>query len=61
LRRWAVARRARLLAAGAHDELERLLRAIENRDERTRRSGAAGPDLSWLREELGMHGDSLAA
>jgi hypothetical protein len=46
---------------GACDELERLLRAIENRAERTRRSGVAWPDLNWLRAELGMHGDSLAA
>lgn len=46
---------------GARDELERLLRAIENRAERTRRSGVAWPDLNWLRAELGMHGDSLAA
>ncbi|MGH2916993.1 MAG: hypothetical protein ACRDLS_00095 [Solirubrobacteraceae bacterium] len=46
---------------GARDELERPLRAIENRAERTRRSGVAWPDLNWLRAELGMHGDSLAA
>ncbi len=46
---------------GARDELERLLRAIENRADRTQRSGVAWPDLNWLRAELGMHGDSLAA
>jgi hypothetical protein len=46
---------------GARDELEQLLRGIENRAERTRRSGTAWPDLDWLREELGMHGDELAA
>ena len=44
-----------------HDELELLLRGIENRAERARRDGAAWPDLSWLREELGVTVGQLAA
>jgi hypothetical protein len=43
------------------DELELLLRGIENRVERARRGGAAWPDLSWLREELGLNAGRLAA
>jgi hypothetical protein len=43
------------------DELELLLRGIENRAERARRDGAAWPDLSWLREELGLRVGQLAA
>jgi SEC-C motif len=43
------------------DELELLLRGIENRAERARRDGAAWPDLSWLREELGLNVGRLAA
>lgn len=34
--------------------LELLLRSIENRAERTRRDGAAWPDVGWLWEELGF-------
>lgn len=44
-----------------HDELELLLRGIENRAERARRDGAAWPDLSWLREEIGLNVGRLAA
>lgn len=43
------------------DELELLLRGIENRAERARRNGAAWPDLGWLRDELGLNEDRLAA
>jgi hypothetical protein len=43
------------------DELELLLRGIENRVERAGRGGAAWPDLSWLREELGLNAGRLAA
>jgi SEC-C motif len=43
------------------DELELLLRGIENRAERAVRDGAAWPDLSWLREELGLNVGQLAA
>ncbi len=43
------------------DELELLLRGIENRAERARRDGTAWPDLSWLRDELGLNESQLAA
>lgn len=36
-------------------ELELLLRGIENRAERARRDGAPWPDVSWLRDELGLN------
>ena len=58
--RLKAARRARLRAA-RRDELELLLRGIENRAERARRGGAAWPDLSWLREELRLNAGQLAA
>lgn len=35
-------------------ELEFLLRAIENRAEHARRTGAAWPDVAWLRDELDL-------
>lgn len=35
-------------------EVELLLRSIENRAERGRRSGPAWPDVGWLRDELGF-------
>jgi hypothetical protein len=37
------------------EELELLLRGIENRAERALRDGGAWPDLCWLREELGLN------
>jgi hypothetical protein len=43
------------------DELELLLRGIENRAERARRDGAPWPDLDWLRDELGLNAGQLAA
>ncbi len=43
------------------DELELLLREIENHAERARRAGTAWPDLRWLREELGLAAADLAA
>jgi hypothetical protein len=43
------------------DELERLLRGIENRADRARRTGVAWPDVNWIRDELGMRIDQLAA
>jgi SEC-C motif-containing protein len=45
----------------ARGELELLLRGIENRAERARRDGIAWPDLGWLRGELGLDADQLAA
>ncbi|MEX2297567.1 MAG: hypothetical protein WD715_09135 [Dongiaceae bacterium] len=42
------------------DELELLLRAIENRAERARREGRAWPEVGWLWEELGFN-SQLAA
>ncbi len=47
--------------SNARGELELLLRGFENRAERARRDGAAWPDLGWLREELGLEADRLAA
>lgn len=41
-------------------ELRLLVRGIENHTERARREGGAVPDLSWLRDELGLSG-ALAA
>jgi hypothetical protein len=43
------------------EELEFLLRGIENRAARARWEGAAWPDLGWLRDELGLNEDQLAA
>ncbi len=48
-------------AGGARGELEALLRGIENRAERARRAGTPWPDLRWLRDELGLQHDRLAA
>lgn len=42
------------------EELELTLRTIENHADRTRREGAAWPDVSWLRAEL-LPGTRLAA
>ncbi len=36
------------------NELELLLRAIENRAEHARRAGAACPDVGWLWDELDL-------
>lgn len=36
------------------DDLELLLRAIENRGDHARRAGAAWPDVGWLWHELGL-------
>jgi hypothetical protein len=36
------------------NELELLLRTIENRAEHARRAGAAWPDVGWLRDELDL-------
>ena len=47
--------------SNARGELESLLRGIENRAERARRDGTAWPDLGWLRKELGLETDQLAA
>jgi hypothetical protein len=46
---------------GRRGELELLLRGIENRAERSRRDGAPWPDVSWLRDELGLNAGRLAA
>jgi hypothetical protein len=46
---------------GQRGELELLLRGIENRAERARREGAPWPDVSWLRDELGLSTGQLAA
>jgi hypothetical protein len=46
---------------GWRGELELLLREIENRAERARRDGAPWPDVSWLRDELGLNAGQLAA
>jgi hypothetical protein len=55
-------RSPREASSGAQrNELELLLRGIENRAERARCDGAAWPDLSWLREELGLNVGQLAA
>lgn len=43
------------------EELEILLRGIENSAARARRRGDAFPDVTWLRAELGLDGDALAA
>ena len=48
-------------AGSARGELESLLRGIENRAERARRTGTPWPDLGWLRDELGLQQDQLAA
>lgn len=45
----------------AGKELERRLRAVENRADRAQRAGIPWPDLDWLRDELGMGGGQLAA
>jgi SEC-C motif len=47
--------------SGRLGELELLLRGIENRAERSRRDGAPWPDVSWLRDELGLNAGQLAA
>jgi len=47
--------------SGRRGELELLLRGIENRAERARRDGAPWPDVSWLRDELGLNAGQLAA
>lgn len=63
LRRWLDEPLARLdgatprAAAGIpkfRDDLELLLRAIENRAEHARRAGAAWPDVAWLWDELDL-------
>jgi len=63
LRRWLDEPLARLEGATPRaaasipklrDDLELLLRAIENRAEHTRRAGAAWPDVGWLWDELGL-------
>jgi hypothetical protein len=41
-------------------ELELLLRAIENRADHARRSGAAWPDVSWLWHELDLRAQLAA-
>ncbi len=46
---------------GPCDELELLLRGIENRAERARRTGVSWPELGWLRVELGLRVNRLAA
>lgn len=46
---------------GPSAELELLLRGIENRAERSRRKGIPWPDVGWLRDELGLGIDQLAA
>lgn len=43
------------------EELEILLRGIENSAERARRRGDAFPDVSWIRSELGLDEGRLAA
>jgi hypothetical protein len=47
--------------SGDRSELELLLRRIENHAERARRDGIAWPGLGWLRDELGLDADQLAA
>ncbi|MGH2833927.1 MAG: SEC-C domain-containing protein [Solirubrobacteraceae bacterium] len=47
--------------SGPHDELELLIRGIENRADRSRRNGESWPDISWLRHELGLQTSQLAA
>ena len=46
---------------GRRGGFELLLRGIENRAERSRRDGAPWPDVSWLRDELGLNAGRLAA
>lgn len=47
--------------SGDRSELELLLRRIENHAERARRDGIAWPGLGWVRQELGLDADQLAA
>jgi hypothetical protein len=51
----------RAARSGQLDELELLLRGIENRAERARRDGTSWPDVGWLRDELGLNAGQLAA
>lgn len=52
-------------AAAAHrehrDELERQLRNFEHQSARERADGLPGPEVAWLRAELGLHAEPLAA
>ena len=48
-------------SGGQCGQLELLLRGIENRAERARRDGAPWPDIGWLRNELELDADNLAA
>ena len=43
------------------DELERQLRSLEHHDARERDDGRPGPEVAWLRPELGLTGARVAA
>lgn len=42
-------------------QLELMLRGIEHHSARERDDGLPGPEVAWVRAELGLHGDRLAA
>jgi hypothetical protein len=49
-------------ARGLHlDKLERVLRSFEHHHARERGETSPGPEVTWIRAELGLGGESLAA
>jgi len=43
------------------EELERQLRTFEHHSARERTDGVPGSEVAWLRAELGLHSEPLAA